>query len=141
MYPLDVSKKMKPAVYTLAISCLLVVFAGCATVLKETTYEGTYLKVGDVFTVPTYSVLFANRGYIDSIKPSKKKLNRLRDGFDFDGYSQKPKAEIEEGTELIIHKIYEDKKNRLFVTALHEGEKVNITELIRPLEKTEITTR
>ncbi len=106
--------------------------AGCATRLSSLTFSGAEIEVGDRFTIPTDSVLFINRGYIDSIKPSSKGLNQLRDGIDYDGYHEKPKAEIPAGTEVTIHEIYRTRKGWIYVTALFDGEKVDISRFIRP---------
>ncbi|MDQ8205764.1 hypothetical protein [Pelagicoccus sp. SDUM812003] len=128
---------MKRHLATFSTILLAFMLFGCATRLSTLAHNGSEIAIGDVFTIPTDSVLFMNRGYIDSINPTAKKISQLRDGTDFDGYSEKPKVEILAGTEVTIHKIYKTQKGRVYVTALLDGEKVDVTRFFRTADESE----
>lgn len=104
---------------------------GCATTLPSLPYAHSTLSPGDEFAIPSPSVLYMHRGYIDSIQTSSKPMNRLRSPFDYEDYHTKPKADIPPGTTVKILKIRKTKAGDIFVTALFEGEKVNISQIIR----------
>ena len=116
----------------LALLLLSFGLISCATTVSTLSIADTDITVGEKYPLPTAAIRFANRGYIDSIVPSQKTMEQLREGADYDGYSQKPKALIPKGTKVTIHKIYKTKSGKTEITALLDGEKVSITNLFFP---------
>ena len=113
---------------------IMLTLAGCATRLSSWQQGSNTIFVGNDYEIQHSSVLFAIRGYIDSIRPTERTKDRLRSYADYDPYSMIPKADIPAGTLVKIHRIYKTRNGRIFITAIHNGEKVDITQLIRPIE-------
>lgn len=88
-------------------------------------------SVGENYEIKHSCVLFTVRGYIDSIRPTKRKLEELKSYEDFDPYSMLPKRYISAGTVVKISKIYKTKNEKIFITAVLNGEKVDITQVIQ----------